>query len=100
MHTFLEFGIGNLVLLRELKQLTHFAGHPDSIPADVEFPHTELPRFGRKCDAFLKFAQSLFFPKQFRDVDARTDVTKEILLRVITRHSAVGNPAVFAIVAS
>ncbi len=61
MHTLLEFSVGDFTVLRELKELTNLVGDPDSLRGQIKFPDSELRRFSGEGNAFLEFAQSLFF---------------------------------------
>src|SRR5262245_28935186 len=54
----------------------------------------------RENDSLLEFPQSLFLLNQFSDVHARTNVARKPSLRVITRHTLIGNPAMLSIVSS
>src|SRR5262249_45802250 len=54
MQTFLELAVGNLLLCRELKELTNFVGYPDSVGNGIQFPPTEVRSFGGERNALFE----------------------------------------------
>src|SRR6266480_498474 len=84
----------------EAKKSAIFIRKANFIAPNVPSPHDKSSRIRRETHPLLAFPQSLLLVYQFSDVHARTDVASEVFLSVIARHTAIRNPAIFAVVAS
>src|SRR5207247_3730635 len=84
----------------EAKKSAIFIRKANFIAPDVPSPHDKASRIRRETHSLLAFPQSLLLVYQFSDVHARTDVASEVFLSVIARHTAIRNPAIFAVVTS
>src|SRR6266853_6139012 len=84
----------------EAKKSAIFIRKANFIAPNVPSPHDKSGRIRCETHPLLAFPQSLLLVYQFSDVHARTDVASEIFLSVIARHTAIRNPAIFAVVTS
>src|SRR5206468_7193037 len=84
----------------EAKKSAIFFRKANFIAPDVPSPHDKSSRIRRETHPLLAFSQSLPLVYQFSDVHARTDVASEVFLSVVARHTAIRNPAIFAVVTS
>src|SRR5262245_24671138 len=100
VHTFLELAVRDLIVWRELKELTNFVGDPDPVGDGIKLPHPELRGFGGKRNAFLELMERSLLSKQVCDIHTWADVASKRAVRVITGHSVIRNPAIFAVISS
>src|SRR5213078_2328692 len=89
-----------LFTLGEAKKSAIFIRKPNLIAPNVPSPRDKSSRIRRQTHSLLAVMQSFVLAQQFSDVHARSNVTSELFLGVVTRHSRVRNPTILAIFSS